>query len=418
MSAMAAAIVARLLVPRRVRVVAISVLLVAGGLLAASFATADRGRTAFGTDLGHDFAGFYVAGKILNEYGADWLYDRRLHHQLYHELLPHLPPTTELPFWHPPFVALLFRPLAALPYSWAFALWLLVSLGACVAGLRLALTDAAAIPKDARGTAWLLALSFQPFIMAAWIGGQLSAFALLFLALALHAERRGHSVAGGVALGMCLYKPPLLALALPMLLAGRRWRMVAGAGAAALALATGSALALGPRANTDYLHVLTGALGTTTSPQPTLASWNYVDLVTFVRLLLGGHTTAGWLLIGALGALALAQMLPRWWRGAAATPEGRRALWAGTITATSVVNLYFGVYDVTIVIIGAILTADVLLRRTGITPHVALLLMIVYVIPWFSPFIAILAGVQLTTLALAAFAIAQFRLFDAMEARR
>src|SRR5437667_1031598 len=82
-------------------------------LLIISFATSKEGQTLFGPPLGADFAGFYTAGALLNGFPADRLYDFDLQNVIYHETLPRLRPEDCLPYVHPPFVALCFRPLAA-----------------------------------------------------------------------------------------------------------------------------------------------------------------------------------------------------------------------------------------------------------------------------------------------------------------
>src|SRR5260370_26042398 len=115
-------------------------------LLAITFLTLDGYRTVFGPDLGADFAGFYTAGTLLNEYPSERLYDLELQDQLYHRLLPHLAPEVTLPYVHPPFFAVLFRPLAWLPYAWAYIVWLLFSVGLVLTSLLLMRPMLDAIP--------------------------------------------------------------------------------------------------------------------------------------------------------------------------------------------------------------------------------------------------------------------------------
>src|SRR5207249_1700600 len=141
----------------------VAVLVVSLALLAISLATARDGRTIFGSLLGGDYAGFYVAGKILNEFPSDRLYDRSLQSRLFHELMPAARPEESLPFANPPFIAMLFRPLALLPYRWSYVAWLIVSAVLYVAGVWML-----RLPAE---TFWL-ALSFEPLIMEGWIGGQ------------------------------------------------------------------------------------------------------------------------------------------------------------------------------------------------------------------------------------------------------
>src|SRR5262245_6278382 len=77
---------------------------------------------------GNDFPAFYNAGHILNEYSSTRLYDRELQRQLYLELAPKAAEHRNLFFVYTPFFALVFAPLAKLPYWVAFVCWILVSL--------------------------------------------------------------------------------------------------------------------------------------------------------------------------------------------------------------------------------------------------------------------------------------------------
>src|SRR5712692_7178549 len=153
----------------RIRFVALAVLAVTLTLTVVSCISGDRSHTIFGPPLGADFAGFYTAGIILNHYPAVRLYDWQLHDQLYHELLPGKSQDEELPFVHPPFVALPFRLLALFPYEWSFALWLLISAGLYLAGLAVLARSLSALPSRCWAVAVLLALSFEPFLMECWL---------------------------------------------------------------------------------------------------------------------------------------------------------------------------------------------------------------------------------------------------------
>ena len=121
-------------------------------LLALSFARAGAGHT-MGVSLGGDHAAFYIAGTILNEHSADQLYDLALQQRLYQRLLPHVPASEALPFANPPFVAVLFRPLALLPYAWSYAVWLVLAAGLYLAALAALWRSQEAIPAAERSTA-------------------------------------------------------------------------------------------------------------------------------------------------------------------------------------------------------------------------------------------------------------------------
>src|SRR5258708_177718 len=145
-----------------VRFVCFAVLSFAFVLLMMSFATFDGNSTTFGQPLGADFAGFYSAGKLLNEHPGEQLYDFPLQDQIYHEVLPGLPEFEKLPYVHPPFFTLIFRPLAYLPYSWAYFIWLLISVSLTGVALYLMRGVVTAIPKMDWLTAMLLIVSFEP----------------------------------------------------------------------------------------------------------------------------------------------------------------------------------------------------------------------------------------------------------------
>lgn len=408
----ARASVTRLLERRRIRFVCISVLVMSLALLAVSFATADRGRTVFGPPLGADYAGFYVAGMLLNRAPPERLYDFALQDEMYHAVLPE--EKGHLPFLHPPFVALAFRPLARLPYAWSVALWLLLSAGLYLAGLLLALKALPSLPGSERPLILLLALSFQPFIMECWLGGQLSAFGFCCVALAYYCLQCSRRMAAGSALGLCLYKPTLLVLLLPLLVVARCWRVLAGFGLTAVALVGVSIAAVGWKGCLAYARLLLGFTRTTTGGEgAALPVLKFVDLNSCFRLLFGGAALDRGMLALAvvvmvavpLGALAVA-----WWRfGRGGDP---RLVWAPTLTWTLLANLYVGVYDSILVVLSALQTAAVLYRPgkggepfRGTTFPVLLLLLAVAA--WLSQHVARVSGLPLYSVALLALAIYQ-----------
>jgi hypothetical protein len=239
----------------RVRFICAGVLAVTLALLAVSFVMARNGVTIFGAGLGADYAGFYVAGKILNEHSPAQLYDLGLQNQIRHGLMPGLPAEAWLPFrGYPPLVAVCFQPLARLPYAWSYAVWLVIAAGLYVAGLALLGKTLRAAPAGERSTAWLLALSFEPFLIEAWAGGQLSVVGFFSIALALFCEQRRLPILAGVALALCLYKPTLLVLVLPLLLIGRRFKMLSGFCLCGLVLAGISVLSVGKQPCLDYFN--------------------------------------------------------------------------------------------------------------------------------------------------------------------
>jgi hypothetical protein len=396
-----------------VRLVCVAFLGVSLVLLVLSFVGAEGGLTRFGPPLGADFAGFYNAATVLNlpdPAERDRLYDVPFQDELYHRLLPALAEEKHLPFVHPPFVAVAIRPLARLPYAPAFGVWLIVS-ALLYAGGLLALhrtADAAALDWP---TTVLLALSFEPFLMECWLGGQLSALGFLCFASAVAMERQGRPFAAGLALGLGAYKPTLLVLSLPMLVIGRRWRTLAGFAVTVSALATTSYFCAGETNCREFLRILSGfartALG---GAYPgaiavELPLSKFVDLNAFYRLLLGDRPVARGLLFLGTALVPLVWLSGDWVRRPSLDPAGGSLLWAATVSATTVINLYVGVYDSILAASSAVLAADHFLRadpagKPRLPPGFRGLLVALYVVPWVTQPVAKRTGLQPYTLVL------------------
>src|SRR6267378_7510167 len=136
--------------PAKIRFYCILFLTVNVALVAARFVSVRDGQTVFGYPLARDYSAFYVAGEIANEYSFSSAYDLELQSRIYHELLPHEPPESELPFVNPPFLLIPFSIIARLPYAWAFAFWLALSMALYIAGLLLMLRSSTALPHESR----------------------------------------------------------------------------------------------------------------------------------------------------------------------------------------------------------------------------------------------------------------------------
>src|SRR6266436_121545 len=121
----------KLLSRERVRAVCVSIIAINAILLSSSFFTRD-GRTPFGHNLGADFAEFYYTGEALNR-GLN-IYQPGTVEGMIAQVRPD---DSLLPFLNPPFFAILFRPFALLPYSLAYAVWILFGVLVYVAGFQL-----------------------------------------------------------------------------------------------------------------------------------------------------------------------------------------------------------------------------------------------------------------------------------------
>ncbi len=389
--------------PDYLRWISVAVLIVGGVLLCVSFATSDRGQTSFGQPLGNDFAGFFVAAQILDHGQAAQLYDRALHDQLYHELLPKLDPNDSIPYVHPPFVAGVLRPLTWLPYEAAVALWLLASLSLFMAGVWLLTRSSSDVLREQAGLVMLLALSFEPFLMECWLGGQLSAVGFFSYALAWYFLNRNRPISAGMALGLSFYKPTLLLLTLPLLVIGRRWRILMGMTITGVLLAGLSFALVGWDVSVGYLDVLLSFRKSTSGGGLQILTWKYVDLNNALRMLWSGPSSARMAMFAVLACLPFGWLAVSWSRWERLTLPQRQWLWAATLAWLPILNLYVGIYDSIFVVQSVLLAADVLLRErrstTSLTDSgLAYWTLAIALTSWFSQPLARISGVQVYTL--------------------
>ncbi len=400
---------------REIRVASWATLLVTGGLVVMSLVFAARGRSFLGHLPGSDFLQFYAAGRILNESPHFRLYDAALQYRLHHELLPEMSRERSLVYANAPFLALLFRPFARLPYLWSYCLWMAVTAALYVAGLKVLWPPKTGAFAPVSQTAFLVCLSFSPFALESFAGGQLSAVGFLALALCTRWRSR-YPVAAGAALSVCLYKPTLLVLLTPALLIGRRFRALAGFACGALVMAALSLLAVGSEGCLGYVRTLRLYAGWTTGTVSPLPLYKYVDLRTFLGLLLGPGAVASAatliLAAGAFGYLAV-----RWARSRPGS-EADSLLWAATIAWTLVFNLYVPIYDTLLIVVSALIMAGVVYGSRAEPHRPAFLgwMLAVYIAAWLSQGLALFAHIQVFTLVLAAVGAFALRLSRRVEA--
>ena len=333
-----------------------------------------------------DFPAFYNAGRIINEYPRGSLYKGELQQRLYREIVPGS--KTDLFFAYTPFFALVFAPLARLPYFPAFGIWSLGSLALFILGFKLTWTAGALAAKQF-GTGLLLAISFLPFYSWCLLTGQTSAFGFFWLASAIYLDRQGRSLASGCALAVLLYKPTLLLLLLPMLAITKRWRCLAGffMGAAILGLA--SLFVIGFSGIPDYLEML--AFFSRAKRSGLHLTQFDVDAYAFFLPLAGKYS---WLAMLVL-AVSVTPLLIKAWR------QDPKNSFAIAITWTLVLNFYVVIYDATLVILAVVLTAGLLSPK--LPRGLRWLLLALFLIPWVSRQSAAGYGFQPMTVALVAF---------------
>jgi len=360
--------------------------------------------------LNVDFVYFYGAGRILNEYPAEKLYDYELEKRIWTEIHI-LKIGTYGPFPYPPFVAILFRPFARLPYPTAYLLWLSITLILYIGGI--AVISSRFFPRDPLRQSLILcfALAFYPFVIETMINGHISAIGFFALALVLREEDAGRPFLSGLALSACLYKPTLMVLFLPMLFVTRRFSTLLGfaIGAAILFLVT--TCAEGTRVWSGYLAVLLNFGKSAAGMTPGSFRWllKYVDLNAFSALVPGGRSWLGLGMLVAYAVWAALWLVRVWWKSAGAGKPVGTLVWATTVTWTLLLNVYSPIYESIFVVLGIVVTAAFLknLPQGRLQRWFTPLWLLIFACSWITKDLAQDWGFQILTVSLAALGMLQ-----------
>jgi hypothetical protein len=376
---------------REVRAVCVIALIVYPLIAAASAILETKGIQVGTYTLGGDFKAWYVVGSIMNRYPHDRIYDQALQLNMLRELNPKW--GAALPYARAPFLAFLFQPLAKLPYLLAYFVWVTVSVILYLTGLR------AIWPAGARfrlsDTKVLLALSFSPFLADNLVAGQISAVAFFGFAMCLALEKSGRSFAAGMALAICLNKPTLLVLAIPMAVISGRLRLLAGFAVGACGLTAISLYAVGTAGCAAWLHMLTGFASAAVGSHTVFRLVKYVDINNFWRLLLGGQTGVGTALSLAVSVVGFLWLSASWWRWRR-RGGSTDLLWSATLAWTLVAGAYTAIYD-TILIVPAVILMAGTVRDKPESESLALLVGAIYTTAFFTQPMAEAIGFQVFT---------------------
>jgi Glycosyltransferase family 87 len=202
-----------------------------------------------------DFSVTYVGARIVHQGHGAQLYD--LDEQATQKRELGWPPNL-LVYEHPPFEALLFSPLAALPYRTAHLVWMLVN-AAIWLTLPFLLRPYLPAPRE-------------PFVyLALWFlfvplgvtltQGQSSLAVLGFYALCYTSLRRGGDVEAGALLGLALLKFQLVLPFALIFLLRRKWGFMAGFSVSAVLLGVLSVVAVGWSGILSYARLLLSIAG-------------------------------------------------------------------------------------------------------------------------------------------------------------
>lgn len=189
-------------------------------------AFAGSGSSTVGGRLGGDFPAFYAAGRIVIEGSGDALYDPATQAEFQAALFPD--EDGYLFFAYPPFTAVAYAALALLPYRAAFALHGLLAVAALWGAVRLARPMLPSLIRSRRHELAAVAAMLVMYpILRSVLGGQNTAFTILLLAAVWRFAADDRAALAGLSLAALLYKPQYGVLAFLLVVAARRWRILA-----------------------------------------------------------------------------------------------------------------------------------------------------------------------------------------------
>ena len=327
--------------------------------------------------FGGDFIAFYAAGSLAREGRPEAAYDRAAITEAEKRALPQA--TYMLMYAYPPVFQMVLKPLAGLPYVWAYIVWAAVLFALHVAVWRIAFGNSPAF--------WAALGSSSVYLNV--LHGQNGLLSAALIGIGLLSLRHRPLLAG-IAIGALCYKPQLGVSVGLLLIAGGQWRAVGGAALSVIVLCAASAAVLGPdiwRAFVEHGSSARMVLEGDGGPLDKIAS-----VYSLLRKL-GAPVMACYALHGlvALGVMTLA--IRAWRRGGAELP--RIAMAAATVP---LVSPYLFDYDLALIVlpIGALLLDGF---RHGWMPGMRIILIIAWFAPAIAPKLAEHSGLQIMPLA-------------------
>jgi len=291
------------------------------GWIAASDGLIDRN----GKPLGTDFSNVYAAGRLTWQGKAEAAYEPAPQHAAEKAVFS----GRDVPFygWHyPPFFLAIAFLVAAVPYAWGLAIWLVASFAAYLAMLRAILKRPETLLISAAFPAVFINIGHgqNGFLTAALLGG------------ALHWLDRRPWLAG-LLIGVLAYKPQFGVLIPIALLAGQRWNAIAAAALTVAALVALTFATLGG----DVWHAFFDSMKFTQTIvlEQGDTGWEKIQSIFSAARNLGANVPAAYAMQGAL-ALLLAASIAWLWHTDAAFELKAASLALGSLLATPYVLDY------------------------------------------------------------------------------
>ncbi len=353
-----------------------------------------------------DFTIFYTAGKCVIQGHGRQLYDLETQFAIQREFASEVKHRENpLPFNHPPFEALLFAPLARLPYVAAYLVWALFNIALILGFWNLLRPRLLSLHGFLPALPLLAMFAFFPVIMAL-LQGQDSILLLFLYGLAFLALARGRAFVAGLCLGLALFKFQLVLPFVLVLLVRRQWRAVAGFVTTAFGLLLVSAAVVGWGGVMAYPGFVLRL-----SRSGAQAGIYPRDMPNLRGLVAGALHLAGrpaTLLIIAL-SIALVALAAHWWRAQPERAQSGHQFVLGfslCLTVTIIASYHLLVHDLSVLMLPILLVAELLVSGEIVGPARRVLIASLVVL-FLTPLYAVLQF-WLREMNLMAFAVATF----------
>jgi hypothetical protein len=351
-------------------------------------------RDRYGNLKGTDFLHFYTLGLIAHEHRGTQLYDMRAQAELASAHVPQAVGIYYLPLY-PPQVSILFAPLSDFSYTYALAVWWLVSAGiyfACCHWMWRACPNL----ERHHATVIILCAAFPAFFhLIAW--GQTSAIALLCFTAMYFCLRSRREFLAGVVFGCLAFKPQLALAGAIIFIVSGAWKVVTGAALSAAAQFLAGVLYYGTQVFHDWLWMIRNLRAAMPFLEPKIYQTHC--LRTFWSMLVPWPALA--LGLYAVSAALVLVMTILLWRGRSVSLGVR---YSALLFATVLIAPHLTVYDLVILAPAMMLLSDQLMTGGGsevAIGNIASALYGVYVLPLVGP-LARWTHLQLSVIAITA----------------
>jgi glycosyl transferase family 87 len=330
-----------------------------------------------------DFTTFYAAGRILSSGDSSRLYDSALQRQVEQEFAPQ--PVSHkglLPYLHPPIEAVIFLPLAKLPYFDAYLLWDAISVLAMAVALLILRQH---LPRVRGEPAWLLILAGMAFfpVFTALLQGQDDILLFLFFALSYSAMKRNSDFAAGCWLGLATFRFQIVLPLILILVLRKAWRTLSGFTLVAGLMGLASIAVVGWQAALHYPSYVMQTSRIAVGPIVPELMPNLRGLVDVVS----GHPDSYPVSIGitVLLSAGLLWVVSKRWK--TSLPDLVDLSWSLGIIAALLASYYTYLYDLSLLLIPVLLISNY--RRSESENDVAWLALGPMLVLFVAPFIVL-----------------------------